>query len=214
VNIVLLGAPGAGKGTQAARIVEKCGIPHISTGDIFRKAVSEGTDLGREAKRYMDAGELVPDEVVIGIVKERLSEPDCAKGFILDGFPRTAAQADALSEALAETGKKLDAVISVEVDKSSLISRLTGRRTCRGCGVITNIAGLSAEPETCEVCGGELYQREDDTEATVTNRLDVYEKQTQPLIDYYRAKGLLREVDGNTSPDRVFAQISDIIDGC
>jgi adenylate kinase len=214
VNIVLLGAPGAGKGTQAARIVEKCAIPHISTGDIFRKAVSEGTDLGREAKRYMDAGELVPDDVVIGIVKERLAEPDCARGFILDGFPRTAAQADALSEALAESGRKLDAVISVDVDNASLISRLTGRRTCVGCGAITNVAGMAEELRSCELCGGELQQRDDDTVATVTNRLEVYRKQTQPLIDYYRSKGLLREVDGNASPDRVFEEVSTIIDGC
>jgi adenylate kinase len=214
VNIVLLGAPGAGKGTQATRISEKCGIPHISTGDIFRKAVSEGTDLGREAKRYMDAGELVPDEVVIGIVKERLGEPDCARGFLLDGFPRTVAQADALGAALAETGRKLDVVIDIEVEISSLIARLTGRRTCRACGNITNVAGISHEPGRCELCGGELYQREDDTIATVTNRLSVYTRQTEPLIAYYRSAGLLREVDGNASPDAVFAEVGRMIDGC
>lgn len=214
MNIVLLGAPGAGKGTQATRISEKCGIPHISTGDIFRKAVSEGTDLGREAKRYMDAGELVPDEVVIGIVKERLGEPDCARGFLLDGFPRTVAQADALGAALAETGRKLDVVIDIEVEISSLIARLTGRRTCRACGNITNVAGISHEPGRCELCGGELYQREDDTIATVTNRLSVYTRQTEPLIAYYRSAGLLREVDGNASPDAVFAEVGRMIDGC
>lgn len=214
MNIVLLGAPGAGKGTQASRIVEKCGIPHISTGDIFRKAVSEGTALGTEAKRYMDAGELVPDSVVIGIVKERLTEPDCAGGFILDGFPRTAAQADALGAALAENGRKLDAVINVDVDTSSLIARLTGRRTCRTCGNITNVVGMQPEPRQCELCGGELYQREDDTIATVTNRLAVYTRQTEPLIKYYRDKGLLRDVDGNRNPDEVFAEIARILDGC
>ncbi len=214
MNIVLLGAPGAGKGTQAARISEKCGVPHISTGDIFRKSVADGTELGREAKRYMDAGELVPDEVVIGIVKERLAEPDCARGFLLDGFPRTVGQADALSGALAETGRELDSVIDIEVDTASLISRLTGRRTCRACGNITNVAGLANEPKACELCGGELYQREDDTVATVTHRLTVYTRQTEPLTDYYRSKGLLRQVDGNRSPDGVFEEISRIIDGC
>jgi adenylate kinase len=213
MNIVLLGAPGAGKGTQAARMAAEWRIPHISTGDIFRKAVSEGTPLGLEAKRYMDAGELVPDTVVIGIVKERLSEPDCAQGFILDGFPRTVPQADALGSALAESGRKLDAVVSVEVDRDSLLDRLTGRRTCRACGDITNVAGAATEPTTCELCGGELYQREDDTVATVTNRLDVYERQTAPLIEYYRGKGLLREVDGNRAPDEVFDEIRSVVEG-
>lgn len=214
MNIVLLGAPGAGKGTQASRISEKCRTPHISTGDIFRKAVAEGTDLGREAKRYMDAGELVPDEVVIGIVKERLAEPDCVGGFLLDGFPRTVGQADALDAALAESGRKLDSVIDIEVDSASLIARLTGRRTCRGCGNITNVAGFSSEPQACELCGGELYQREDDTVATVTNRLTVYTRQTEPLIDYYRGKGLLCEIDGNRSPDAVFEEISATLGSC
>ncbi len=207
MNIVLLGAPGAGKGTQAARIVSAFGIPQISTGDMFRKAVSEGTPLGVEAKRYMDTGELVPDTVVIGIVKERLSEPDAAGGFILDGFPRTTGQADALAQALAESGRKLDAVVSVDVDRDSLVSRLTGRRTCGVCGAITNLAQAAAVVGRCELCGGELHQRDDDTVETVTNRLEVYERQTAPLIEYYRTKGLLREVDGNRSPDDVFAEI-------
>lgn len=214
MNIVLLGAPGAGKGTQASRIVESCSIPHISTGDIFRKAVSEGTALGREAKRYMDAGELVPDEVVIGIVKERLAQPDCAKGFLLDGFPRTVGQADALDHALAESGRKLDAVIDIDVDDASLLKRLTGRRTCRSCGAIINVADMESEPEACELCGGELYQREDDTTATVMNRLGVYAAQTKPLTDYYREKGLLHTVDGNRSPADVFAEIREIIGSC
>lgn len=214
MNIVLLGAPGAGKGTQAAKIVEKCAIPHISTGDIFRKAVSEGTALGCEAKRYMDAGELVPDDVVIGIVKERLSEPDCANGFLLDGFPRTVAQADALSAALAEDGRKLDAVVNIAVDDTSLVKRLTGRRTCAGCADIINVADMPSEPKACELCGGELVQREDDTTATVMHRLAVYARQTQPLIEYYRAKGLLREVDGNAAPGAVFDEVSKLLEGC
>jgi adenylate kinase len=212
VNIVLLGAPGAGKGTQAARIVAAYGVPQISTGDMFRKAVSEATPLGAEAKRYMDAGELVPDSVVIGIVKERLSEPDATAGFILDGFPRTTGQADALSEALAESGRALDAVISVDVDRNALIGRLTGRRTCRACGAITNLAEPVDVVGRCELCGGELYQRDDDTVQTVSNRLEVYERQTAPLIEYYRAKGLLREVDGNRSPDDVFSEIRTLLD--
>ena len=181
---------------------------------MFRKAVSEGTQLGLEAKRYMDAGDLVPDSVVIGIVKERLSEPDCEKGFLLDGFPRTVAQADALGSALAESGRKLDAVIDIDVQTSSLIARLTGRRTCRGCGNITNVVGLGEDPRSCEMCGGELYQREDDTVATVTNRLGVYSRQTQPLIEYYRNQGTLRDVDGNRNPDQVIDSISAIIGDC
>ena len=213
MNIVLLGAPGAGKGTQAARMVEAYGIPHISTGDIFRKAVADGTPLGLEAKRYMDAGELVPDAVVIGIVKDRLREADCASGFLLDGFPRTVAQADALDAALAEDGRALDAVISVDVDRDALVTRLTARRTCRACGAITNVATDEAAARgECSVCGGEVYQRDDDTVETVTNRLSVYESQTAPLIDYYGA-ALLRQVDGNAAPDEVFAKIRAILEG-
>jgi adenylate kinase len=212
VNIVLLGAPGAGKGTQAAKLVEAYDIPHISTGDIFRKAVSDGTPLGLEAKRYMDAGELVPDSVVIGIVKERLSQPDAARGFLLDGFPRTVGQADALGEALAEDGRTLDAVVSVDVDRDALITRLTARRTCIECGTITNVTtDPSAARGECSACGGELFQRDDDTVETVTNRLNVYEDQTAPLIEYYRAKGVLHEVDGNRAPDDVFADIRRIL---
>ena len=206
MNIVLLGAPGAGKGTQAARMVERYGVPHISTGDIFRKAVAAGTELGRQAKGYMDAGELVPDEVVIGIVAERLAQPDCLTGFILDGFPRTVAQADALDAALAAAGRALDAVVSVEVPRAPLIERLTSRRQCRGCGRIFSASDV--EPgAACDSCGGEVYQREDDSLATVTNRLDVYERQTAPLTEYYEAKGLLRRVDGTASVDEVFARV-------
>jgi adenylate kinase len=212
VNIVLLGAPGAGKGTQAAKLVETYDIPHISTGDIFRKAVADGTPLGLEAKRYMDAGELVPDSVVIGIVKERLSQDAAAAGFLLDGFPRTVGQADAIGDALAEDGRSLDAVISVDVDRGALIARLTARRTCMDCGAITNVTTDAAAAQgECSACGGQVFQRDDDTIETVTNRLNVYESQTAPLIEYYRAKGLLREVNGNRSPDEVFAEIHEIL---
>jgi adenylate kinase len=213
MNIVLLGAPGAGKGTQAARMVEAYGVPHISTGDIFRKAVADGTPLGLEAKRYMDAGELVPDEVVIGIVEERLTEPDCGSGFLLDGFPRTAGQAEALGGVLAKEVRRLDAVISVDVDRQALVARLTARRTCTVCGAISNVTSDEAAARgVCSACGGEVYQRDDDTVETVTNRLSVYDRQTAPLIEYYRAAGLLREVEGNGTPDEVFAQIRAILE--
>lgn len=212
MNIVLLGAPGAGKGTQAAKIVDAHGIPHISTGDILRKAVADATPLGVEAKRYMDAGELVPDEVVIGLVRDRLSQPDAGDGFMLDGFPRTVVQADALGEALAEMGKPLDAVILIDVDTQALIDRLTARRTCAGCGKIYNVlADQLGDKDACRACGGELMQRQDDTVETVTNRLGVYERSTSPLIDYYGGKGLLREVDGNKSADDVFADVQAIL---
>ena len=212
MNIVLLGAPGAGKGTQAAKMTAEFRLPHISTGDIFRKAVADGTPLGLEAKRFMDAGELVPDEVTIGIVKERLAQPDCADGFILDGFPRTVAQADALGAALASMGSGLDAVVLVDVPKEALVERLTARRQCRACGRIYNVMGdMPSDADVCDECGGEVYQRADDTIETVTNRLDVYERNTQPLIDYYRGKGLLREVDGDREVDAVFADISALL---
>jgi len=214
MNIVLLGAPGAGKGTQAAKMVEEFGLPHISTGDIFRKAVADATPLGLEAKRYMDAGELVPDEVTIGIVKERLAQPDCAKGFILDGFPRTAPQADALADALASMGTALDAVILVDVPKEALVDRLTARRQCRSCGRIYNVHGdMPADAAVCDSCGGEVYQRADDTVETVTNRLDVYERNTQPLIEYYAERGLLRKVDGDRDVSDVFSDIAALMRG-
>ena len=216
MNVVLLGAPGAGKGTQAAKMVEEFGLPHISTGDIFRKAVANGTALGLEAKRYMDSGELVPDEVTIGIVKERLQQPDCARGFILDGFPRTVPQADALGDALASMGRALDAVVLVDVPKSALVERLTARRQCRACGRIYNV--LTDRPSVdgkCDECGGEepLDQRDDDTVGTVTNRLDVYERNTAPLVEYYRGRGLLRVVDGDRDPDDVFVDVTSILRG-
>jgi adenylate kinase len=214
VNVVLLGAPGAGKGTQAARMVAEFGLPHISTGDIFRAAVSEGTPLGLVAKGYMDNGALVPDEVVIGIVKERLAQDDCRAGFILDGFPRTVGQADALTDALIALGCPLEAVISVDVPKAALIERLTARRQCRGCGRIYNVMSDAPTVEgVCDTCGGEVYQRDDDSLATVTNRLDVYEASTAPLIDYYSAKDLLRPVDGDRPVDEVFADIVSMMRG-
>lgn len=213
MNVMLLGAPGAGKGTQAAKLIERYGLAHISTGDILRRAVADQTPLGREAKSYMDKGELVPDGVVIGLVRERLRQPDTDTGFILDGFPRTVVQAEALDGVLAELGKKLDAVITVDVDKDALITRLTARRTCTGCGTIFNVV---SQPESasgrCPACGSALMQRDDDTIETVTNRLDVYERSTLPLIGYYRDAGLLRSVDGNQSPDDVFAQVQAVVE--
>ncbi len=214
MNIMLLGAPGAGKGTQAAKLIEAFGFAHISTGDILRKAVANETPLGLAAKGYMDKGELVPDMVVIGLVKARLQEPDAEKGFILDGFPRTVIQADALGRALEELGTSLDAVISIEVEKGALIERLTARRTCKQCGAIVNVI---SQPETangvCPACSGELLQRDDDTVETVTNRLDVYERSTAPLIAYYAEKGMLRSVDGNRAADDVFADVRAIVEG-
>ena len=202
MNIVLLGAPGAGKGTQAAKLVEKYGFAHISTGDMLRAAVKNQTPLGLEAKKYMDAGDLVPDEVVIGLVKERLQDADTADGFILDGFPRTSTQAVALDSELSSLERPLDAALLVDVDKEVIIKRLTSRRMCRDCGYI----GSDADA-TCPKCTGEMYQRDDDNEATVRNRLDVYESSTAPLIDYYRGCELLKEIDGDRDPQVVFDAI-------
>jgi adenylate kinase len=203
MNIVLLGAPGAGKGTQAAKIIEAYGLPHISTGDILRASVANKSLLGLEAKRFMDAGELVPDAIVVGLVKERLSQPDTAKGFILDGFPRTKAQAEVLDAELASVRKSIDAAIAVIVDPEVIVGRLTARRSCRQCGRITSVS----EGPSCTACGGALYQRDDDNEATVRNRLSVYETSTAPLIDYYRRKALLHEVDGDRPVDAVWADV-------
>jgi adenylate kinase len=208
MNIVLLGAPGAGKGTQAARMVERYGLAHISTGDMFRAAVKAGTPMGTEAKRYMDDGKLVPDEVVIGIVAERLAEPDVAAGFMLDGFPRTVVQADALNRVLAESGRALDAVVLIDVPRELLLERLTARRQCRSCERIYNVLWDAPAVEgVCDTCGGEVYQRDDDNAQTVSSRLDVYESQTQPLIDYYAAQGVLKPVDGTKTPDEVFEAV-------
>ena len=206
MNIVLLGAPGAGKGTQAAKLVEKYGFAHISTGDILRAAVKNQTPLGIKAKTYMDAGDLVPDDLVIDLVKERLQDKDTEKGFILDGFPRTSTQAVALDSELSKLDRPLTAALLVDVDKEVIIKRLTSRRMCRECGFI----GTDADA-TCPKCDGEMYQRDDDNEATVRNRLDVYENSTAPLIDYYRGCDLLVEIDGDRDPEEVLASIEEAL---
>ncbi|WP_258358890.1 adenylate kinase [Moorella sulfitireducens (nom. illeg.)] len=198
MRLVLLGPPGAGKGTQAAIICRHVGIPHISSGDMFRQAIKEGTELGRQAEKYLQSGSLVPDAVTIGLVQERLSKPDCRQGFLLDGFPRTVAQAGALDAWLAGKKEKLDAVIDIEVPREELMVRLTGRRVCRRCGATYHLQfNPPRETGKCDACGGELIQRADDTAATVSRRLDVYVEQTAPLIDYYRRRGLLKEIDGS-----------------
>jgi adenylate kinase len=209
MRFVFIGLPGAGKGTQARLLSERLGIPQISTGDILRASVAAGTELGLEAKHYMDAGDLVPDEVVIGLVKTRLAEPDAEKGFILDGFPRTTAQAEALDAELESLGKAIESAIAITVDPEVIVARLTSRRVCRACGAITS----ASAGDTCPKCGGELYQRDDDNEATVRNRLGVYERSTAPLIDYYRAKGLLHEIDGDRPVDDVFAEVQAVLEG-
>ena len=214
MNVVMLGPPGAGKGTQAVRLGEIYGIPHISTGDIFRENVREGTELGRRAREYMERGELVPDELVIEIVADRLGREDCREGFILDGFPRTVAQADALKALLAERGRSLDHVVNVEVPVEVLVKRISGRRTCRQCGANYNIHFDQEEVGgTCQECGGQIYQREDDLEETVRRRLQEYEAKTAPLIEYYQAEGLLRRIDGNASPAEVLASIKRVLEG-
>lgn len=206
--ILLMGPPGAGKGTQAAELVAEFHIPHISTGDMFRAAVKEGTELGKQAKACMDAGQLVSDSITIGIVKERLAKPDCHKGFILDGFPRTIDQANALDGTLAELGIKLDRVINIDVPVGDLINRMTGRRICKGCGATFHVTfNPSTTDSKCDKCDGELYQRADDTVETVTKRLTVYSDQTKPLIDYYQSKDLYLEVDGRQSIGTVFSDI-------
>lgn len=208
MRIVLLGPPGAGKGTQAVRLAEKAGVPHISTGDMFRQAVREGTPLGREAKAYMDRGALVPDEVTIGIVRERLAKDDAAKGFVFDGFPRTTVQAEALDRILAELERPLEAVVNLVVPDEEIVRRLAGRRVCPQCGATYHVAfNPPAEPGRCDRCGAELVQRHDDREETVRERLGVYHRQTAPLVDYYREAGLLVQVDGTGDVDAVTASV-------
>jgi adenylate kinase len=208
MRIVLLGAPGAGKGTQAKKLVEKYALPQISTGDLLRAAVAAGTALGKEAKAFMDRGELVSDGVVLGMVQERLKQDDCKKGYILDGFPRNTAQAEALDKMLAPMNMSLTGALSVDVPFEDLMKRLTGRRTCKACGQMYNVYfGPPKKEGVCDKCGGELFQRDDDKEATIKKRLDVYSAQTAPLFDYYSKKGILKSVDGTGSIDAIFAQV-------
>lgn len=206
MNIVLLGAPGAGKGTQAAKLVDECGLCHISTGDILRAAVKDQTPLGVKAKGYMDAGELVPDDLIIDLMKERIQQPDTEKGVILDGFPRTTTQAVALDTMLTELGRPLDAALLIDVDAEVIVNRLCSRRLCKACGYIGSVADAA-----CPECGGEMYQRDDDNESTVRNRLEVYEKSTSPLIDYYRGCELLVTIDGDRDPQEVFSDVKEAL---
>lgn len=212
MQIIMMGAPGAGKGTQAAKIAAKYGIPQISTGDMFRSAVAEGTELGKAAKEYMTAGKLVPDEVTIGIVRERLAKDDCKAGFILDGFPRTVEQADALGKILSDLGKGISAVINIDVPLSDLIERGVGRRICKSCGATYHIKfNAPVKENICDACGGALYQRADDTAETMTKRLSVYEASTRPLIDYYKAAGVYVEIDGRQSIDAVTEALNKVL---
>ena len=212
MRLVLLGAPGAGKGTQAKKLIEKYSIPQISTVDILRKAVADGTPLGKEAKSYMDSGGLVPDSVVIGLVKERLAQDDCKKGYILDGFPRTTPQAEALDAELTAMGTPLTDALSVDVPMNDLMKRLTGRRTCKSCQQMYNLHFSAPQKEgVCDKCSGELMQRDDDKEDTIKNRLEVYEKSTAPLIDYYSGKGILKSVEGTGSIDDIFNKVCSML---
>ena len=208
MRLVLLGPPGVGKGTQASAIVSKYKIPHISTGDIFRANIKEGTELGKEAKSYMDKGLLVPDEVVVSIVKDRLTKDDCKEGFLLDGFPRTLEQADALDKELSKLGIKLDKVVNIDADKEILIKRAIGRRICKSCGATYHIEFNPPKVEgICDVDGGELFQRDDDTVETEGTRIEVYTNQTKPLIKYYEEKGIILNVDGTRPIDETFDTI-------
>jgi adenylate kinase len=208
MRVILLGPPGAGKGTQARQVAARWGVPQIATGDMLREAVAAGTPLGRTAKQHMDAGELVPDRVIIGLVAERLSDADTGPGFVLDGFPRTVAQAEALGGLLAERGLKLDRVVLFRIAESELVTRLTGRRVCRQCGRNYHATfSPPGVPDRCDACGGELYQRSDDEEETVRRRLAVYERDTRPLVEYYRQRGLLEEISGAGAVTEVFEAV-------
>ena len=212
MNIVLMGLPGAGKGTQADKIVEKYEIPHISTGDMFRAAIQEGTELGVKAKSFMDQGALVPDEVTIGIVRERLSKADCGKGFLLDGFPRTVPQAKALDELLSELGRSIEYVLNIQVEMDELVARLSGRRICKECGTSYHLIFNPPKVEgKCDKDGGELYQRADDNPETVTNRLEVNMTQTAPLLSFYDEKSVLTNIDGQQNIDKVFKVLDGIL---
>ena len=214
-NVILLGAPGAGKGTQAERISAGYALPHISTGEMLRAAVAAGTEMGLAAQKVMEAGALVPDEVVIGVVRERLAQADAQKGFLLDGFPRTIEQAERLDAMLADGGRAVTHVILLDVPEDELVERLAGRRMCKGCGKGYHIVFDPPQIEDiCDVCGAELYQRDDDSEATVRNRLEVYRAQTAPLVGYYESRGVLRTVlGGGKLPDEVFAQVEQLLEG-
>ena len=211
VKIILLGPPGAGKGTQAKSISNRYSIPHISTGDIFRKNISENTPLGIEAKSYMDKGQLVPDEVTINMVKDRLVQDDCKDGYLLDGFPRTVSQAEALQEFLEQRGESLNTALLINVPNEFILERMTGRRVCPSCGASYHIKFNPPANGKCELCGTDIVQRKDDTAETVKERLDVYEKQTQPLIDYYSKNNLLSQVDGTKAINLVFESICDVL---
>ena len=212
MKIIMLGAPGAGKGTQAKKIADVCNIPHISTGDIFRANIKNGTELGAKAKAYMDKGLLVPDELVCDLVVDRIQQDDCKDGFILDGFPRTIPQAEALTNALNAIGQNMDFAIDVDVPDENIINRMSGRRACVGCGATYHLVFNPTKVEgICDVCGEKLILREDDKPETVKNRLNVYHEQTQPLIDYYKGQGILRTVDGTNAMDEVFADILKVL---
>src|SRR4030065_1361820 len=212
MRLVLLGAPGAGKGTQAKILIEKYNVPQMSTGDLLRAAVAAGTNLGKEAKSYMDKGELVPDSVVLGMVEERLKQDDCKKGYILDGFPRNTAQAEALDKILASLNMSLTGALSVDVPKDDLMKRLTGRRTCKGCGQMYNVYFSPPKKNgVCDKCGGELFHRDDDKEETIKRRIDVYDAQTAPLISYYKKSGILKSVIGVGSIDEIFKKVCSVL---
>ncbi len=212
MKIIMLGAPGAGKGTQAKMIAEKYSVPHVSTGDIFRANIKNGTELGKEAKKYMDQGLLVPDELTVKILLDRVAQDDCKNGYVLDGFPRTIPQAQVLDKALSELDDAIDYAINVDVPDENIIRRMGGRRACLTCGATYHVEHIPPKKEgICDACGSELVLRDDDKPETVKNRLDVYHKQTQPLIDFYEAKGILKSVDGTVPMEDVFAAITEIL---
>ena len=212
MRLILLGPPGSGKGTQANLLQEKFAIPKISTGDILRAAVKDGTDLGQRAKRFMDKGELVPDEVVIGLIKERIAEPDCKEGYILDGFPRTIVQAEKLGETLAALDQDIDSAVDLEVDTEELLVRLTGRRTCKNCGAMFHLTSHPPKVDgICDDCGGELYQRPDDNKETIVKRLEIYEKETAPLKEFYRKQGKLKAIQGYGGMEQIFSELCKMV---